>query len=89
MRKVAHPNAKKMHFPTWDLLVSKSVKNQGFGTRSGGFNKKSWKSMVNNKNKAFGLPAGSESFENPSGRDFGKTLERFWKENPSKNLAKC
>ena len=33
--------------------------------------------MVINKNKAFRLPAGSESFENPSGGDFGKLLEDF------------
>ena len=33
--------------------------------------------MVINKNKAFLLPAGSGSFENPSGGDFGKILEDF------------
>ena len=31
--------------------------------------------MVINKNKAFWLPAGSESFENPSGGDFGKIFK--------------
>jgi len=41
--------------------------------------------MVINKNKAFGLPAGSESFENLSERGFWKILEV----KSFQNLAKC
>jgi len=41
--------------------------------------------MVINKNKAFGLPAGSESFENLSERGFWKILEG----KSFQNLAKC
>ena len=66
--------------------MSKSAKNQVLALNPGGLMKKHKKSMViNKKNKAFGLPAGSESFENPSGGHFGRISEG----KSPRNLAKC
>ena len=65
--------------------MSKSAKNQVLALNPGGLMEKHTKSMVINKNKAFGLPAGSESFENLSERGFWKILEG----KSFQNLAKC
>ena len=82
LRKVAHPNAKKMHFPTWDLLVSKSAKNQVLAPGPGDLIKNHGNQWLLIKTKHLDCrPA-----LNPLRILLGEILGRFWKENPSKIL---